>query len=40
MFFIGLLWDEIFSLYQIIIENDVYIWAGILNVTINEGLCK
>ena len=40
MFFIGLSWEEIFSVYQIIIENDVYMWAGTLNVTINERLCK
>ena len=40
MFFIGLLWEEIISVYQIIIENDVYMWAGTLNVTINELLCK
>ena len=25
---------------SIIIENDVYMWAGTLNVTINERLCK
>ena len=27
-------------MYQIIIENDVYMCAGTLNVTINERLCK
>ena len=40
MFIIGLSWEEIFSVYQIIIENDVYMCAGNLNVTINERLCK
>ena len=40
MFFIGLSWKDIFSVYQIIIETDVYMWAGTLNVTKNERLCK
>ena len=40
MFFIGLSWKEIFSVYQIIIETDVYMWAGTLNGTKNERLCK
>ena len=43
MIFIGLTWEEIFSVYQIIIiENDVYMWAadGTLNVSINKRLCK
>ena len=30
MLIIGLSWEEIFSVYQIIIENDVYMWAGTL----------
>ena len=29
MFFIGLSWEEIFSVYQINIENDVYIYLHI-----------
>ena len=35
MFFMGLTWEGIFSVYQIIIENEMYVWAGTLNVTIN-----
>ena len=38
--FIWLSWEQIFSLYQIIIENGVYIWTGTFNVTINEDLCE
>ena len=33
-------WDEIFSVYQIIMENDVYMLPGTLNVSINEHVCK
>ena len=37
---IGLLWD-FFSVYQIIIENGVYVMVnGTFNVTINEHMCK
>ena len=38
--FIGLSWDLIFSEFQIIIENGVYMRTGTFNVTINEHLCK
>ena len=33
---IGLSWEKIFSVYQMIIENDVYMWTATLNVTIHE----
>ena len=33
-------WEEILSVYLIIIENDVYMWAGTLHVTINKRFCK
>ena len=38
-YFIGLSRGKIFSVYQIIIENCVYMWTGTFNATINEQPC-